>query len=343
MPSIRGWSYFGVRNPEHVARDLDRMVHDGANTVLFTVSEADMAFYADTLGELVTLAHERRMTVYVNPWGFGRVFGGEAFSGLLQHYPETAQISNGGRFVPAVCPNHPEFTNLLKKWIDLAAHIKADVAMWDEPHFFLGSLDRKQRLNENEWVCRCPNCQAKFEKLTGEPMPMKMNFDVRAFREASLVAFLKDLTNYAHDKGLINSICVLPPTWGLDDGFNDLELVYKLPHADIVATDPYWQWNHPEHDEAWVRQNYTENSDILLKLGEQYHRETEMWVKNYQTRAGQEHFVDAANEILMEKGIRRVLAWSFLGSSYMSSLRSDNPMLIHEKQSSWFKKMAAKK
>lgn len=340
---VRGWSYFGVRNPEHVARDLDRMVADGANTVLFTTSEADLVFYAETMVELTGLAREREMTVYMNPWGFGRVFGGEAFSGLLQHHPDTAQMTNTGRFVPAVCPNHPEFTALLKRWIDLAAEAKADVAMWDEPHFFLGSLDRKQQLSEDEWVCRCPTCQAKYEKLTGEPMPMKMNFDVRAFREASLVGFLKKLTNYAHEKGLLNSICVLPPTWGMDDGFSDLELVYKLPHADIVATDPYWQWHHPEHDEAWVRRNYEENTDILLNLSRQYNRETEMWVKNYQTRAGEEFFVDVANEVLMEKGVRRVLAWSYLGSSYMSSLKSANPLLLHEKQSAWFKKMAAKK
>lgn len=341
--TIRGWSYFGVRNPEHVARDLDRMVADGANTVLFTTSEADLAFYAETMVALTGLAREREMTVYMNPWGFGRVFGGEAFSGLLQHHPDTAQMTNTGRFVPAVCPNHPEFTALLKRWIDLAAEAKADVAMWDEPHFFLGSLDRKQQLSEDEWVCRCPTCQAKYEKLTGEPMPMKMNFDVRAFREASLVGFLKKLTNYAHEKGLLNSICVLPPTWGMDDGFSDLELVYKLPHADIVATDPYWQWHHPEHDEAWVRRNYEENTDILLNLSRQYNRETELWVKNYQTRAGEEFFVDVANEVLMEKGVRRVLAWSYLGSSYMSSLKSANPLLLHDKQSNWFKKMAAKK
>jgi len=341
--SIRGWSYFGVRNPEYVARDLDRMIIDGAYAVLFTASEADLAFYADTMVELVALAREREMIVYLNPWGFGRVFGGEAFSGLLQHHPEIAQVTNTGRYIPAICPNQPEFIALLKRWIDLAARAKVQVAMWDEPHFFMGSLDKRQRLTGQEWVCRCPNCQSKYEQLTGEPMPLKMNFDVRAFREASLVAFLKELTNYAHEQGLLNSICVLPPTWDMDDGFSDLELVYKLPQADIVATDPYWQWDRPEHDETWVKRNYAENTDILLKLANEYGRETEMWVKNYQTHAGQEYFVDVANEILLEKGVRRVLAWSFLGSAYMSSLKSDNPMLIHEKQSGWFKKMAAKK
>ena len=80
-----------------------------------------------------------------------------------------------------------------------------------------------------------------------------------------------------------------------------------------------------------------------MNLAQQYGRETEMWVKNYQTHGGQEYFVDVANEILMEKGVQRILAWSYLGSSYMSSLKSENPLMLHEKQSAWFKKMAEKK
>ena len=36
---IKGWSYFGVRNPRHVAVDLDDMIVHGANSILFTCSE----------------------------------------------------------------------------------------------------------------------------------------------------------------------------------------------------------------------------------------------------------------------------------------------------------------
>ena len=60
---IKGWSYFGVRNPRHVAVDLDDMIAHGANSVLFTCSEEDMAFYANTMEKMVQLAKERNMGV----------------------------------------------------------------------------------------------------------------------------------------------------------------------------------------------------------------------------------------------------------------------------------------
>ena len=47
MRAKLGVSYFGVRNPDHVARDLRRMAAAGCNAVLHTFSEDDLRFYSD--------------------------------------------------------------------------------------------------------------------------------------------------------------------------------------------------------------------------------------------------------------------------------------------------------
>ena len=79
---IKGVSYFGVRSPKHAISDMQSIKAAGFNAVLHTWSEEDQQYYYDTMKEIVDRSAELGLTVYVNPWGVGRVFGGEAYSEL---------------------------------------------------------------------------------------------------------------------------------------------------------------------------------------------------------------------------------------------------------------------
>ncbi len=326
---ITGWSYFGVRNPRHVAEDLDDMSRHHANAVLMTMSEEDVAFYRDTMRDLVSLAHDRGFTVYVNPWAWGGVFGGEAFSGFLPRNLDAFQIDSEGDPVPAACFNHPRFRDSVRRWIDAAAHSGADIAMWDEPHFFLYEWDPELADRKGRWTCRCAVCQEKFRELYGHAMPTERTPEVEEFRHRSIVSFLDDMTREARERGLKNSVCMLPPSFELDDGLLRPEDLFRLEAVDIVATDPYWG---PEDDLAWVEEHYQRDGGWIVTQARRFGKQPEIWIKNFKIVRGQEPFVERATEISYKLGIRRILAWSYLGSAYMSSLRSDDPEAVYETQ-----------
>lgn len=327
---ITGWSYFGIRNPDHAARDLDNMAENGANAVLLTCSEEDMAFYAGTMERLAALARERGMTVYMNPWAVGGVFGGEAFSGLLMREPDIRQVASDGLALPAACPNHPEFREFLRGWVDLAAACGADIAMWDEPHFH---ILHGRRATATSWSCRCAVCRAAFRERYGEEMPTEATPAVGEFRAAVLLDFLDELTAYAREKGLANSVCLLPGSFGLDSGAPGFEAVAQLDSVDIIATDPYWQ---PETPEDTVAANYRRYSRELAALARQHGKQAEMWVMNFRIAAGQEHRIEIATREIIDAGVERILAWSYLGSAYMSLLSSDDPHRVYQTQARAF-------
>jgi hypothetical protein len=73
-----GCSYFGVRIARHVRRDMADLAARGYTGVLHTFSENDLAYYRETMAEIVAASHAEGLFVQASPWGVGRTFGGEA-------------------------------------------------------------------------------------------------------------------------------------------------------------------------------------------------------------------------------------------------------------------------
>ena len=96
-----GCSYFGVRVPRHVQRDMTDLAARGYTGVLHTLSENDLAYYRETMGELVAASHRAGLWVQASPWGLGRTFGGEAESRFVAFHPDECQVIDDGRRVPA--------------------------------------------------------------------------------------------------------------------------------------------------------------------------------------------------------------------------------------------------
>ena len=333
---ITGFSYFGVRNPEYVKIDLRRMKEHGATAILFTLAEEDMEFYRETMCELIALAHQENLLVYANPWGLGGVFGGESYSKFVSEFLDERQVDALGRSVPAACFNSPVFRDFVRKWIDVAADCGADIAMWDEPHYFMAHWANETLSKEdNVSTCFCRHCRKKFREQFGHAMPRELTPEVSRFREDSLIDFLSEMSRTAHEKGLQNSVCILPPSYELEDGVKDPGRVARIPWVQILATDPYWEVGD---DRQVVEDYYRSNGALIRQLAEENGKEAEMWIKNFKIQAGTESFVTLATEMTVKLGIRRIWAWRYLGSAYMSSLRSDNPYLVFDLQGEAFQK-----
>jgi len=317
----RGIAYFGVRNPEWVRIDMQRIRTAGYTHVLHTWAEEDLHYYPETMSRIIDISREEGLEVYVNPWGVGRVFGGEAYSELTGRNPSMAQIGSDGSHRVAACPNHPDFRSYMFQWIDTVCQTAVETIFWDEPHFDFLKGDKSL------WSCRCQTCQKLYLDQQGHPMPQNITETVKIFRENCLVDFLKVMTERVHGYGKRNSVCMLPP-W-FPAGLDDWDQIAALPSVDEIGSDPYWEKDSTLES---IPKNYTEVSERIARLAAQYGKEGQMWVKNYHIVDGTEHLVKEATEASYKAGIRNIFAWSYLGSSYLSWLKSDRPELVWQIQ-----------
>ena len=243
MPREHGTSYFGVRNRTHAAADLDRFAAAGLDAVLHTYSERDQRYYEGTMTDLVAESHDRGFTVYVNPWGVGRAFGGEALSEFVGRHPEARQRLSTGERVPTACFEHPAFRAFVREWTGSAAGLGADVLFWDEPHWFLPDWHDRE-FADDAWGCRCEHCRAAFEERFGREMPREETDAVRAFKADRLLDFLREMMAVAADHGAENAVCLLPSEdadhglsdWGPLARSDDLDVLADLKAAGRVST-----------------------------------------------------------------------------------------------------------
>ena len=182
-----GCSYFGVRISRHVRRDMADLAARGYTGVLHTFSENDLAYYRDTMAEIVAVSHDEGLYVQASPWGLGRTFGGEAESRWVAFHPEVCQLLDDGRRVAAACLNSAAYREFLQEWADWVLECGVDSVFWDEPAWVVPvhvGIDDAAR-----WTCRCDHCAERF----GAPIPGELTSEVVRFREESVVDFLREV------------------------------------------------------------------------------------------------------------------------------------------------------
>jgi len=70
---------------------MEKMIEDGCNLVVHTMSEHDVAYHSQTMIDIVQVSRDVGLEVFLDPWGVGRVFGGESFSAFVKLFPEARQ------------------------------------------------------------------------------------------------------------------------------------------------------------------------------------------------------------------------------------------------------------
>lgn len=314
-----GISYFGNRNPRHFVSDLEEILSHHCNFIVHTFSENDQEFYKDTMRELISLSKDAALECYLDPWGIGRVFGGETYSSFALKNRDACQVLPDGEIAPAACLNHAKFQDFMQRWIDDAAEIGAEVLFWDEPHFF---VNLKEKYRFSQWYCRCATCLSKFIVNYGKDFSEATQEEIIQFRENSVVEFLQKLCDYTHGKGLKNAVCLLPMkdiSWGI----SDWSRVAALSDLDIFGTDPYWLFFNEE-----LHQFVGDFSRQVRDLCVEYHKEPQIWIQAYKIPAGREEEIQEAVAVAYSEGIRNFAAWSFFGTAFMSYIRSDNPQKV---------------
>ena len=313
-----GCSYFGVRVVRHVRRDMADLAARGYTGVLHTFSENDLAYYRGTFAEMVAASHDVGLTVQVSPWGLGRTFGGEAESRWVAFHPEECQVMDDDRSVAAACLNSPAYRAFCREWAAAALDAGVDSIFWDEPAWVVPrhvGVD-----DEARWTCRCDHCRERF----GGDLPREQTPEVRAFREASVVEFLREAVADVAARGGDNTICLLPSTEGTQ-GISDWDAVASLPGLTTFATDPYWKhWGEPAG--PFVRR-------FARLLGETCARHgvgAQLWVPSFGLTRDEIPELEAAIAAAREEGIDDLWTWGYEACGHMTAIATPDAPLVWE-------------
>jgi N-acetylmuramic acid 6-phosphate etherase len=316
MVTRAGCSYFGVRIPRHVQRDMADLAARGYRGVLHTFSENDLAYYRDTMAEIVAISHAAGLAVQASPWGLGRTFGGEAESRWVAFHPEECQVLDDGRRVAAACLNSPAYREFSKEWADWVLECGVDSVFWDEPAWVVPAhvgIDDAAR-----WTCRCDRCAERF----GGPVPGELTPEVRRFREESVVGFLREVTAHVAARGGTNTICLLPATEGTQ-GLADWDEVAALPDLATLATDPYWKhWN--EAAGPFVRRF----ARLLRETADRRRIGAQLWLPSFGLDQGDIPELEAAVAAAREEGVEDLWTWGYEACRHMTALATPAASLV---------------
>jgi N-acetylmuramic acid 6-phosphate etherase len=313
-----GCSYFGVRIPRHVRRDMADLTARGYTGVLHTFSENDLAYYRDTMAEIVAISHAAGLAVQASPWGLGRTFGGEAESRWVAFHPEECQVLDDGRRVAAACLNSSAYRAFCKEWADWVLECGVDSVFWDEPAWVVPEhvgVDDPAR-----WTCRCERCAERF----GAEIPAERTPEVQAFREASVVDFLREMLAHVAARGGASAICLLPATEGTQ-GLADWDAVASLPGLSTLVTDPYWKhWD--EAAGPFVRRF----ARLLRETADRHGVAAQLWVPSFGLDRADIPELEDAVAAAREEGVDDLWTWGYEACGHMSHLATPDAPFVWE-------------
>ena len=296
-----GVSYFGNRFVEHYrGRDLPDITGAGCDFVVHTFSEHDAAFYADSLRAMVEATHDAGLEVWLDPWGVGGLFAGEAFSDFLVRNPRSWMVDSEGVPMPMACPNALETRGLLFDWLETAAATGADAIFWDDPA-------------PTSAGCVCANCREAFLSQRDADLTRAGDAAIVEYHHASLRALLEDATKAASEHEMKNVVGVLP-------GTDLLAHAVGMEGVQTVATSPLWQ-AHGKTLDDYVRQACRDTVERCGTAGKQ----AMAWLQAFGLAAGSEGDIARAASIMRECGIETVAAWSYRAGEPMGTVRSQRP------------------
>ncbi len=318
MTASAGSSYFGVRILRHVRRDMADLAARGYTGVLHTFSENDLAYYRGTMREIVDASHDAGLAVQASPWGLGRTFGGEAESRFVTFHPDECQVLDDGRRVAGACLNSPAYRSFCNEWADWVLDCGVDSVFWDEPAWLVPAhvgIDDPER-----WTCRCAHCADRF----GGPVPGERSPEVQAFREASVVDFLRDVLGHVARQGGRSTVCLLPSTEG-SHGISDWNHVAELPGLATFATDPYWKhWG--EAAGPFVRRY----ARLLRETCERHGVAAQLWLPSFGLTAGEIPELESAIAAAREEGVEDLWTWGYEACGHMTHLATPDAPAVWE-------------
>lgn len=310
-----GVTYLGNRFVRHyVERDLPEIVEAGCDYVVHTFSEYDLAFHSGEIGALVDATRQTGLEAWLDCWGLGGLFAGEAFSDFLLRHPESWQVRPDGERTPVACPNSPAFRELLQAWIEAAAGTGADAVFFDDPPTLV------------ECVCgSCKDARSAFPEASAES---------RTFQQWSLVRLMEEACGSARRLGMRTAVGVLPDLSGQGGVLS--EQLTAARAADVVAVSPLWR-AHGQPASPYV---YDACAAVVAGCRES-RQEPMAWLQAFSIPAGREHEITEAAGAMAAAGIVNISTWCYRAGEQMTAIRSERPHLAWETVAAVYRSLKA--
>ncbi len=296
-----GVTYLGNRFVRHYTeRDLPEIVETGCDYVVHTFSEYDLAFHSGEISALVDATHAAGLEAWLDCWGLGGLFAGEAFSDFLLRHPESWQVRPDSGRVPVACPNAPAFRELLQTWTEAAAKAGADAVFFDDP------------MASAEVTCVCDSCREALSLPSEVDEPGSAGLvDGRTALQSGLVRLMEDACGSARGLGLRTAVGVLP-------GPSLPEQMTAARAADIVAVSPLWR----AHGQPVAPYVYDACAAVAAACRDSQ-QEPMAWLQAFSIPAGCEDEIVQAAEAMAAAGIANVSTWCYRAGEQMTAIRSE--------------------
>ncbi len=307
-------SYYGLNYVEHAERDFQEMLEHGCNTVYLAVTEFDFDFWRPNIPKIVEKGHELGLKVVLDPWGIGKYFGGEQVSKFLQDNTENRQVSAlTGEKLPYACFNTNSFRDYFRNFCTtLAREAGADGFFWDEPHYaFPKGIASITGGVADDWTCRCPVCQKKFQDYYGYEMPKYMNGDVKQFRWREAMEILSSTSKAIKEIDANQEItCCVHATQNSYyvteyRGYDNWDMVAACPYFDVFSTTII-NWAMPE---AFFK-DITERTVAVAK---RHGKKSERWLMGYYKQPDDFARIDKVVDLYESLGVDRLSSWTYRG------------------------------
>ena len=290
------------------------MIAHGCNTVYLAVTEFDFDFWRPNITKIVEKGHELGLKVVLDPWGIGKYFGGEQVSKFLQNNTENRQVSAlTGEKLPYACFNTNSFRDYFMNFcVTLAKEAGADGFFWDEPHYaFPKGIASITGGVADDWTCRCPVCQKKFQDYYGYEMPRYMNDDVKQFRWREAMEILSSTSKAIKEINANQEItCCVHATQNSYyvteyRGYDNWDMVAACPYFDVFSTT-ILNWALPE---AFFR-DITERT---VAVARKYGKKSERWLMGYYKQPADFAQIDKTVDLYESLGVDRLSSWTYRG------------------------------
>ncbi len=268
----------------------------GIAFLVVPVSEELARFHAAGIQQLIQQARALGLEVWLDPWAWGGIFGGEAHSRVILKLPRQRDIA--GVELPAACPSAEQTARELHAFLRELTHWGADGIFLDEPHFYLQTPYPERRPVE---ACFCEACEATAQALWGASLaelPREARMTLQGFQLARL---LRKATKELDGRW---TLCVLPPELGGNPLFPEFAALFREMGWQI-AVDPYFHLVQEEplsFVERWV--------EFLLRADPGGW----LWVPGFLLRERDLPVLENVLALAEKRGLRRVAFWSFRGT-----------------------------
>ncbi|KAA9038678.1 hypothetical protein FW778_14115 [Ginsengibacter hankyongi] len=309
-----GVSYYGISYPEHAEQDFKEMIEHNCNAVILALSEFDIDFWFPNIVKVAKVAKHLGLKVYLDTWGIGKWFGGEPPSIFLTNNAGNRQVSAFTNTpLSAACFNTRAFRDYFYDICEkLALEVDADGFFWDEPHYALPkSYASITGGPGDDWSCRCPVCQKKFEQLYGYVMPSMLTKEVIAFRENSALEILETasrrIKQIRPDSKIVCCVHATINNYYVKEnrGYDNWDKVGKVDVFDVFSTTII-SYKLP-------RSYFKSITQQTLDIAKKYGRGSQRWLMNYFQEPDNIEEIKEIVHLYADMGVESLFAWTYRG------------------------------